>query len=175
MSFWKCCDFCPNSFKFCAVKKNYTNCIPHFNKLVYILYTKSKELCQLNFVYKIYANVCWNVVYILCANILYTFCAQKLVQIWDTFCIQHFVYILYTCCIPGWLLYNVIQEISPFLIFHDAVFPTYPENHDTKTWYKKGQRGFYLINAGWIVSGILCICFYVNQINQLYLSNNEAS
>ena len=41
---------------------------------VYILYTKSKELCQLNFVYKMYTKVCHNVRYILYTNILYTFC-----------------------------------------------------------------------------------------------------
>ena len=84
---------------------------------VHILYTKSKELCQLNFIYKMYTKVCQNVVcflytnilytnilylkvcqnigYILYANILYSFCIQKFVKIWDTFCI-HFVYILYT-------------------------------------------------------------------------------
>ena len=31
------------------------------------------------------------------------------------------------------------------------------------------------MNAGWIDSRILCIFFNVNQIIQLYLSNNEAS
>ena len=40
---------------------------------------------------------------------------------------------------------------------------------------QKGKKVFSLINAGWIVSRILYIFFYVNQINQLYLSNNEAS
>ena len=38
------------------------------------------------------------------------------------------------------------------------------------------RRSFcHLKNAGWIVSGILHIFFYVNQTDQLYLSNNEAS
>ena len=48
--------------------------------LVYIFYTKSKELCQQNFVYKMYAK-----------------CIQNFVEMWDTFCMQtfciHFVYI----------------------------------------------------------------------------------
>ena len=52
---------------------------------VYILFTKSKELCQLNFVYKMYTKVCRNVEYILYTNILYTFCMQKFVEMWDTF------------------------------------------------------------------------------------------
>ena len=41
--------------------------------------------------------------------------------------------------------------------------------------YEKRKRVFSLINAGWIVSRILYICFNINQVNQLYLSNNEAS
>ena len=41
--------------------------------------------------------------------------------------------------------------------------------------YKKVKTVFSFINAVWIVSGILYIYFNVNQINQLYLSNNEAS
>ena len=32
-----------------------------------------------------------------------------------------------------------------------------------------------LVNASWVVSRILYILFNVNQIKQLYLSNNEAS
>ena len=60
---------------------------------VYILYIKSKELCQLNFVYKIYTNVCLNLehfVYKHFAYILYTKCVQKFVEMWDTFCMQTF-------------------------------------------------------------------------------------
>ena len=30
MSFEKCCYFCPNNFKFCAVKKNYNYFLPCF-------------------------------------------------------------------------------------------------------------------------------------------------
>ena len=44
---------------------------------VYILYTKLKELWQLNFVYKMYTKVCRNVRYILYTNILYTFCIHQ--------------------------------------------------------------------------------------------------
>ena len=39
----------------------------------------------------------------------------------------------------------------------------------------KKEKSFSLINAGWVVSKIFYILFNVNQINQLYLSNNEAS
>ena len=39
----------------------------------------------------------------------------------------------------------------------------------------KKKKVFSIKNAGWIVSGILHIFFYVNQTDQLYLSNNEAS
>ena len=62
---------------------------------VYILSTKSKELCQLNFVYKMYTNVCRNVGYILHTNILYTFCIH---QFWCTKSVhhKHYVYNLYT-------------------------------------------------------------------------------
>ena len=67
------------------------------------MYTKSKKLHHLNFVYKMYTKVCRNVVYILYTNILYKFCIQKFVEIWNTFCIQtfciYFVYVLYTKCI----------------------------------------------------------------------------
>ena len=35
----------------------------------------------------------------------------------------------------------MIQEINAFFIFHDKVFPTYPENHDTK-------EGFCFLNQG---------------------------
>ena len=66
-------------------------------------------------------------------------------------------------------------KFDPFIVFHDAVFLTKPENHDTKTWYKKGKIFFSLINAGWIASEILHVFSNINQINQLYLSNNEAS
>ena len=41
--------------------------------------------------------------------------------------------------------------------------------------YKKVKRVFSYINAVYIVSGIMYIYFNVNQMNQLYLSNNEAS
>ena len=39
----------------------------------------------------------------------------------------------------------------------------------------KKEKNFSLINAGWVFSKIFYILFNVNQINQLYLSNNEAS
>ena len=44
------------------VYKMYTKYIPHFDKLWYtFLCTELKQLCQLNFVYKMYANVCQNI------------------------------------------------------------------------------------------------------------------
>ena len=39
----------------------------------------------------------------------------------------------------------------------------------------KKERVLSLVNAGWIVSRMLYIFFNVSQINQLYLSNTEAS
>ena len=39
----------------------------------------------------------------------------------------------------------------------------------------KKEKVFSLINAGWIVKGILYIFLNINRINQLYLSNNEVS
>ena len=81
---------------------------------------------------------------------------------------------VFPCQWDYWVRINVkwFGKFDPFLIFHDAVIPTWPENHDTKTWYKKGKNNFSLINAGWIVTRILHIFFNVNQINQLHLSNN---
>ena len=94
------------------VYKNCTRCIqlmyakctqnvykmyPIFRHYIYILYTKLKELLQLNFVYKMYTKVCWNV-----GNILYTFCIH---QFWSTKSIHHkklwiqFVYKIQTECI----------------------------------------------------------------------------
>ena len=54
------------------VYKMHTKCIYTIFRqaFVYILCTKSKELCQLNFVYKMYTKVCWNVRYILYTSIL---------------------------------------------------------------------------------------------------------
>ena len=52
------------------VRKIYTTFRQTF---VYLLYTKSKGICQLNFVYKTYTKVCRSVVYILYTNILHTF------------------------------------------------------------------------------------------------------
>ena len=76
---------------------------------LYILHTKSKELCQLNFVYKMYKNVCRNVGYILCTNILYTKLCQNVGYILYTNILYTKVYrnvgyilytnILYTFCI----------------------------------------------------------------------------
>ena len=62
---------------------------------VYILYTKSKEICQLNFVYELYATVCRNVGYILYAKILFKFCIQNVYKsLWKYgvhFVYKHFV------------------------------------------------------------------------------------
>ena len=81
--------------------------------LVYIVYAKSKELCQLNFAYEMYINVCRNVVYILYTNILYISCIQKFVKIWDTFCIQTFC-IHFVCInsdVPQTYIINIMYTI----------------------------------------------------------------
>ena len=68
------------------------------------------------------------------------------------------------------------RKKDPFLIFYDVVFDVQSKNHDTKTYIIKKEKIFFsLINAGWVISGILYIFFNINQINLLYLSNNEAS
>ena len=51
------------------------------------------------------------------------------------------------------------RKYDAFLIFHDAVFPTKPKNHDTKT-YEKGKIVFSLIKAGWIVVYMAEYCIY---------------
>ena len=62
---------------------------------VYILYTKLKELWQLNFVYKMYTKVCRNVGYILYTNILYTkYISSDLQKV-------YIIKIMYTICIQN--------------------------------------------------------------------------
>ena len=77
---------------------------------VYILYTKSKEACQLNFVYKMYTNICGIVVYILYTNILYIYILYTKV------CgnVGHILYrnILYTFCIYTKCMQNVYKSLS---------------------------------------------------------------
>ena len=62
---------------------------------VYILYTKFKELWQLNFVFEMYTKVCRYVGYILYTSILYTFWVH---QFWSTKSVhqKNYVYNLYT-------------------------------------------------------------------------------
>ena len=72
---------------------------------VWILYTKSKELCQLNFIYKLYTKVCWSVGYILYTNILYTFCIQ--------IC-QNVGYILYTDILYTFCIQNVYKNLLKY-------------------------------------------------------------
>ena len=77
------------------VYKMYTKCI-HFDKLWYsFLCTRLKQLYQLNFVYKMYTNVCQNIEYI-----LYRFCIH---QFWSTKSVQHLHYVcnLYTTIIQN--------------------------------------------------------------------------
>ena len=68
--------------------------------LVYILHTKLKVLCGLNFVYKMYTNACQNLEYILYRNILYRFCIH---QLWSTKSVHHThsIYNLYTTFIQN--------------------------------------------------------------------------
>ena len=80
------------------VYKMHTKCIYTIFRqaFVYILWTKSKELCQLNFVYKMYTKVCQNVVYILYTKIFYTFYIHFAYKMYSLLkCEIHFVYILY--------------------------------------------------------------------------------
>ena len=62
---------------------------------VYILYTKLKELCQLNFVYKMYTKGSRNMGYISYTSILYVFCIQTFAEMWNIL----YTNILYTFCI----------------------------------------------------------------------------
>ena len=74
--------------------------------IVYLLYKKSKELWQLNFVIKMYVKVCRNVKYI-----LYTFCIH---QFWATKSVhhKHYVYNLYTKFIQNVYTNNCMQNGS---------------------------------------------------------------
>ena len=106
------------------VYKMYAKCTytTFHQTFVYMLYTKSKELCQLNFVYKMFPKICRNVEYILC-TFFYTFCIQKFVEMWDAFCIQtlciqtfciHFVYInsdVQKVCLVN-IMYTICIQIS---------------------------------------------------------------
>ena len=90
---------------------------------VYILYTKSKELCQLNFVYKMYTKVCWNVGYI-----LYTFCIH---QFWSTKSVhhKHYVYNLYTKFIQNVYTNNCMQNGSLISQYFDPFVVHFLVNH----------------------------------------------
>ena len=97
----------------------YTKCIQNVYKMyttfrqafVYILYTKLKELWQLNFAYKMYTKVCQNVGYILYTNILYIFCIH---QSRSTKSVHHknYVYKLYTKFIQNVYTNNCMQNGS---------------------------------------------------------------
>ena len=81
----------------------------------YIFYTKLKEVLQLNFVYKMYTKVCWNVGYI-----LYTFCIH---QFWSTKRVHHtnYVYILYTKIIQNVYKSNYMQNGSCISTYVDPI------------------------------------------------------
>ena len=71
--------------------QNICKMYPTFQQtFLYILYTKSTELRQLNFVYKMYRKVCQNVGYIFYTNILYIFCIH---QFWFTKSLHHKNYV----------------------------------------------------------------------------------
>ena len=89
----------------------YTKCMPHFDKLLYTFcILKSKELFQLNFVYKMYTKVCQNVGYILHAFFMHQFWSTKSVHH------KHYVYILYTKFIQNVPTNNCMQ--NGFFIYH---------------------------------------------------------
>ena len=78
----------PAKFYIQNVYKSLLKCGIHFvyKHFVYILYTKSKELCQLKFLYKMYTKVCQNVRCVLYTNILYKSCIH---QFWSTKSVHH--------------------------------------------------------------------------------------
>ena len=89
-----------------------------------ILYTKSKELCQLNFVYKMWTKVCRNVGYILYTNILYTICIH---QFWSTKSVhhKHYVYNLYTKFMQHVYTNNCIKNRSLISTFFTHLLCTF--------------------------------------------------
>ena len=114
------------------VYKNCTRCIRlMYTKCIQNVYhikinSKSKELCQLNFVYKMYTQVCRsmryivykvytklcrNMGYILYTNILYRFCIH---QFWSTKSVhhKHYLYNLYTKFIQNVYTDNCMQNGS---------------------------------------------------------------
>ena len=95
---------------------------------VSILYTKSKELCQLNFVYILYTKVCRNVEYILYTNILYTFCMH---QFWSTESVhhKHYVYNVYTKFIQNVYTNNCMQNGSLISQYFDPFVVHFLVNH----------------------------------------------
>ena len=115
---------------------------------VYILYIKSKELCQLNFVYKIYTNVCRNlehfvykhfaykmctkvcrnVGYILYANILYKFCIH---QFWSTKSLhhKHYAYSLYIKFKQNVYTNICMQNVSLISAYFDRFVVDFLVNH----------------------------------------------
>ena len=93
-----------------------------------LLYTKSKELCQLNFVYTMWTKVCRNVGYILYTNILYTICIH---QFWSTECVhhKHCVYNLYTKFMQNVCTNNCIKNRSLISTFFDPFVVHFQVNH----------------------------------------------
>ena len=91
----------------------YTKCIQTVYKMyttfrqtfVYILYKKSKKLYQLNFAYKMSANVCWNVEYILYTNMLYTFCIHFVCKMYTRVC-RNMGYILHSNILYTFFIYQ---------------------------------------------------------------------
>ena len=89
-----------------------------------LLYTKSKELCQLNFVYTMWTKVCRNVGYILYTNILYTICIH---QFWSTKSVhhKHYVYNLYTKFMQHVYTNNCIKNRSLISTFFTHLLCTF--------------------------------------------------
>ena len=155
--------FCIQNCTRC-IQLMYTKCIQNVYKMyttfrqtfVYILYRKSKELCQLNFVYKMYRykrlSKCGiHFVCKYCVYILYTKCIQKFVgmlyvgyilytNILDTFCIhqlwsiksvhrKYYVDNLYTKFIQNVYTNNCMENESLISTYFDPVIVHFLVNH----------------------------------------------
>ena len=134
---------------------------------VYILYTKSKEVCQLNFVYKMYTSICRIVVYILYTNILYIYILYTKVcgnvghilyrNILYTFCIHqfwctksvHHVYNLYTKFIQNVYTNNCMQNQALACRMGNSLHPCYHLRKSRKRRLSRVMKNLPIDKATW--------------------------
>ena len=136
---------------------------------VYILYTKSKELCQLNFciqniynclskcgihfvykhfVYILYTKVCWNVGYILYKHLVYILYTSVLIYRKCTS--KHYVSNLYTKFVQNVYANNCMQNGCLISTYFDLFVVHFLVNHceHLKTWNLLVNHGrYYQING----------------------------